>query len=443
MIYYPPSLGVQRAWPGLREGKIGRYLKQKLSRVFYGWWIVALGSAILAVGSGILYHSFTAFFLPLKRDLGVSSAAISLLFAAARLEGGVEGPIVGSLIDRFGPRWVIIGGATLAGVGLLVVSLAHSFLAVFLIYLFVISVGYNAGFFHPISTAVNSWFIRYRATGFALISAAGSIGGAVMVPVLSYLILNHGWRFAAVVSGLAILAVTFPAALPIHRSPEERGLHPDGQLPPPAATRALAPNCPEAPEVEFTVKQALRTSSYWMLMLSITLRIAVTLALGVHFIPILVWRGMDEVGAAYLVSLFAFSSIVSALFLGWLGDRGNKPLLSALGILTTVAGMLGLLLSQTTIALYLFPIGLAITMGTPPLNWSLIGDFFGRRSYGTLRGIMAAGYGTAGFFSPIYAGWVFDRTESYALVLVTFSAVLVAAALLFTTLRRPLAPSRS
>ena len=72
--------------------------------MFYGWWVIILGTLINAVGMGILYQSFTVFFLPLKRDLGVSSAAISLLYGAARLEGGIEGPIVGHLIDRFGPR---------------------------------------------------------------------------------------------------------------------------------------------------------------------------------------------------------------------------------------------------------------------------------------------------------------------------------------------------
>ena len=81
------------------------------SRIFYGWWILLLGAVINGIGSGIAYHGFTVFFLPLKRDLGVSSAAISLLYGAARLEGGFEGPVVGYLIDRFGFRKMIIIGS--------------------------------------------------------------------------------------------------------------------------------------------------------------------------------------------------------------------------------------------------------------------------------------------------------------------------------------------
>src|SRR3972149_276347 len=84
--------------------------------------------------------------------------------------------------------------------------------------------------------------------------------------------------------------------------------------------------------------------------------------------------------------------------------------------------------------LYALPIGLSITMGTVPLNWALIGDFFGRRSYGTIRGIMGIGYGLGTFLSPIYAGWVFDRKGNYSEVLLTFMLIHLAAASLFIIL---------
>lgn len=148
-----------------------------MKRMFYGWWIVILGSLINAVGMGILYQSFTIFFLPLKRDLAVSSAAISLLFGAARLEGGIEGPAVGYLISKFGCRTMILAGASMAGVGLILLAATHSFWPFFFIYVFIVSLGSNAGFFHPLSTAVNNWFIRHRGVGFAAITASGVSAG--------------------------------------------------------------------------------------------------------------------------------------------------------------------------------------------------------------------------------------------------------------------------
>ena len=412
-------------------------LLPSINRVYYGWWIVALGATIIAVGGGILYHGFTIFFLPLTRDLGVSRASISMLYGAARLEGGAEGPIVGHLIDRFGPRVMILGGVLLAGLGLILLSTVESFWTFFFIYVFVVSLGYNAGFFHPIYASMNTWFIRHRGKAFSIVSACGNIGGMVMAPLLAYLILNFGWRTGAVISGLILLLIGIPCALPFHRSPEVLGLRPDGDGSREISSPEEAPSKFPAPEAHFTVREALRTSAYWLLTAGITMRLLVTVALSVHFVPILVWRGMEEVKAAYLVSLFAFSTIFTALAMGWLGDRGNKVWISSYGILPLIGALGWVAWSPGAAALYTLPIGLAVTMGTPPLNWALIGDFFGRKNYATLRGIMGIFYGMGTFVSPIFAGWIFDTTGSYQIVLLTFMASLAASFLLFILLPQP------
>jgi sugar phosphate permease len=406
-------------------------------RIFYGWWIVILGSLISAVGTGILFYGFTVFFLPLKRDFAVSSAAISLLYGAARLRGGIEGPIVGHLIDKFGPRTMIFAGASMTGVGLILLAMTRSFWSFFFIYIFIVSLGYNAGFFHPISTAVNNWFIRHRGVAFSCISASANFGAMLIAPLLSYIILNFGWRAGAVTAGLIILVVGLPAALPIHRSPEVVGLHPDGEPSHKTELQQSDPIRPQAVDFDFSVKEALRTVTYWMLMGTISLRLFVTVALNTHFIPILVWRGVSETTAAYLLSLFAFSTIFTMLVLGWMGDRWDKSLLCSLCIVPTIGVMVGLTLSRASPFIYFFPIALAITMGIAPLNWALIGDFFGRRAYATLRGIMGICYGTATFVSPVYAGWIYDATGSYKLVLITFSIILLFAASFFAILRPP------
>jgi OFA family oxalate/formate antiporter-like MFS transporter len=427
----------------ISPSKISHWWRSTIGRVFYGWWILVLGSLINGIGIGIIYHSFTVFFLPLKRDLAVSSAAISLLYGAARLEGGVDGTLYGYLIDRIGSRKMIMIGASLAGTGLILLSTVHDFLSFFLIYVFIVSVGSNAGFFHPVSTAVNKWFIRHRGLGFSVISASGSIGGMIMAPLLSFVILDFGWRNGAIMAGVMILAIALPAALPIKRSPEAVGLYPDGQPPPknrPDQPTSLIQAAGE--EANFGVREALKTVRFWFLMASISLRLLVTVALNTHFVPILVWKGMEEAASAYLVSLFALISIPAALTLGWMGDRWNKALLSSLCILPLTVAMLGMIIIQEKAILYFFPIAFALTMGTAPLNWALIGDFFGRARYATLRGIMGVGYGTATFLSPIYAGWIFDRTQSYTLVLLTFSVIIVIAAIIFATLRHPVPRSQ-
>jgi sugar phosphate permease len=415
---------------------MGNSFQALLNRVFYGWWIVLLGALILVVGAGILIHGFTVFFLPLKRDLAVSSAAISLLYGAARLEGGAEGPVVGYLVDRWGPRAMMLTGAILAGTGFILLSLVQTFWQFFFIYIFIISLGFNAGFFHPVYAAVNSWFIRQRGIGFALTGVAASVGGIFMAPLLSHLILSFGWRTGALIAGMIILAVAIPAALPIRRTPESMGLLPDGDPAREETPAGEKQTLETAPQTEFTVAQALRVLDFWILFFAIALRVSITVALTIHFVPLFVWKGQTEAASAYLVSLFALSTIPITLVCGWFGDRWDKSLICGLGVLPTMAGMLLLMYGHSGVSLYALPVGLAITMGTVPLNWALIGDFFGRRSYGTLRGIMVVGTGLGTFFTPIYAGWVFDRSETYAPALWAFFIVHLLAAVLFFTLHR-------
>jgi len=415
-------------------------LRSIKARIFYGWWIVVLGSLIFGVESGILYQCFTVFFLPLKRDFGVDSAAISLIYGAARLEGGFEGPLVGYLINKFGPRALIIAGGIMAGAGLILLSMVQSFWPFFFIFVFVVSLGYNAGSFHPVTTAVNNWFIRHRGVGFSWITASMSLGGMIMAPLLSYIILNLGWRAGTFIAGLIILLVSIPAAIPIHRSPEALGLHPDGKPLSTGPSQKSDAMHSQTLDLDFSVKEALKTGTFWMLTAAISLRLLVTIALNAHLIPILVWRGVSESTAAYFVSLFALSTIITTLGLGWLGDRWRKSLLCSLGIMPVIVAMLGLNFSQSTIFVYFLPVSLALIMGIAALNWVLIGDLFGRRSYANLRGIMAVVYGLASFFSPVYAGWVYDRNESYTTVLITFSVILMVAALIFAVL--PLVPFR-
>jgi len=401
--------------------------------IFYGWRVVILCFLVNAVGGGVFFQAFTVFFLPLKNDLAVSSAAVSLLYGAARLEGGFDGALVGYLISRFGPRAVIIAGVCMSGGGLFLLTLAQDYWTFFFIYICIVSIGHNAGYFHPLSTLVNYWFIRHRGVGLALISAGANLGGMILAPVLSAIILTYGWRAGAMTAGALILLVGLPAAYPLRSTPESLGLHPDGDAPDPGprSTRvAISP----LPEPEYSVREALRTRVFWVLAGVISIRLFVTVGLNVHLVPILVWRGMGEGAAAYLVSVYALGSLIAILGIGWLGDRWSKPRMSSLGLVPMMAAMIGLVVSPATVWLYVLALGLAVAMGTAPLNWALIGDLFGRRSYPTLRGLMGIGYGTMTFLSPIYAGWVSDVTGSYTLVLLTFTAVILMAAVGFARL---------
>ena len=111
----------------------------KISRIFYGWRMIAVGSALRILGGGLYYYGFSVFFLPLSHDLGLSRAATSLVFSLARAQGAFEGPVAGYIMDRFGPRPLILTAIMMNGVGHMLLSNVHSYFALVLIYMGVVS----------------------------------------------------------------------------------------------------------------------------------------------------------------------------------------------------------------------------------------------------------------------------------------------------------------
>lgn len=413
-----------------------------MKNLFYGWRVLGAAIVLTALGGGIFSYGFSVFFLPMRESLGISAASASLIFALSRAEGAIEGPFAGYLIDRFGARIMLAIGATLMGVGFLLLAMAQSYLAVMLIYLLVISVGVNFSFGHAMLALVNTWFARQRGFAMAVASAAPALGGAVVAPLLGVGVGLFGWRMAAALSGGLILLLVIPVTLVVRRSPESVGLLPDGDTPaPPPGTPGAASAAQAAPTAleggDFTTREAMRTLTFWLLLAGTTVRICVGGAMTVHFVAILVWKGTDETLAAGLLGAFALMNLPLRVFTGWLGDRFSRTLLLVLTLLVGVAGLLVLNYGSGMLAIWAFLVLFAWAESNPALNWALIGDYFGRRSFATIRGNMSFFYGWANMAAPLIAGILWDRTGSYESTLWIFVGLFVIGAILFATLRPP------
>src|SRR4026208_2407927 len=118
----------------------------KLFRGFYGWRMVAIGSALRILGGGLYFYGFSGFFFPLSQDLGLSRAATSLVFSLARAQGAFEGPIAGYFMDRHGPRALMILAIMMTGIGHMILSGVNSYLALVLVYMGLVSLSFHAGF---------------------------------------------------------------------------------------------------------------------------------------------------------------------------------------------------------------------------------------------------------------------------------------------------------
>src|SRR5262249_59471281 len=169
----------------------------KFRDLFYGWRMVAVGSALRVLVGGLSFYRFSVFFLPLSQDLGLSRAATSLVFSLARAQGAFEGPVAGYFMDRYGPRPLILIAIVMSSVGHMLLSDVQSYFALLLIYMGVVSLSFQAGFMDAPMVIANTWFIRMRTRAMSLISASVNLGGVFLTPLLASAVPTLGWRQAA------------------------------------------------------------------------------------------------------------------------------------------------------------------------------------------------------------------------------------------------------
>ncbi len=401
--------------------------------------MVGLVSLIRVVGGGLHQFGFTVFFLPISQDLGLSRAATSLAFSLSRAQGAIEAPLVGHLIDRYGPRPIIVTAVFLAGVGYILLSWVNSYASFLTVYLGVICLAFVAGFVHSPLVVANNWFIRHRARAMTVVSAAVPVGGALISPLLAVGVASIGWRWAAFASGCIFLAVCLPLSFQLKRSPESMGMLPDGESAPTAAGASSAPDETANPSatVDVTSRQAMKTWIFWLLVISMTARVTCYSTATVHFVPLMVWKGLSEGAAASLLGAFAFINLVAHFVLGWIADRVNKPKLLAICHLLPALSLPPLLASSDYWQLLLFTTTFTFLDASFPIIWATVGDFFGRRNFATIRGMMSFFYMWGSFAGPVMAGAIYDRTQSYLAVLWILFALLLFAALLVLFLIRP------
>ena len=214
-------------------------------RVFYGWWVVAISAAADALKHGTFNRGFTFYVTPLSKELGVGVAVVSLAEMLGRMEGGLQGPLMGWLNDKFGPRFIMVLGGGTSGLGFILLGLTTNYVYFLMVFVGLLSLGFRAGYNNALMPAINQWFRRHRALAMAVAGMGSPIGGILIAPMMGLLVYEIGWRNAAFLSGAGILAVVLPLALFVQRSPEEKGLLPDGAKPAtePPRPGAGATNC--------------------------------------------------------------------------------------------------------------------------------------------------------------------------------------------------------
>tara|TARA_B100001142_G_C14342711_1_gene658654 strand:- start:726 stop:2039 length:1314 start_codon:yes stop_codon:yes gene_type:complete len=417
-------------------------------RIYYGWWIVLVSLLGITVKIGAFNRNFTIYVIPIRKELGIGVSSIAFADMLGRLTAGIAAPIIGYLVDKFGYRNMLVFGGITSGLGFIFLAAVHSYFMFCLVLVGLISFGVRAGYHTAAIPAINAWFRKHRGLAMSIISTGNGFGGA-FAPLVAWMVLTWGWRRSSFITGIFVIVFMTSTSWLVKQSPESMGLKPDGIIEDPNINLS---DSDYGEEEDFGISEAMHTVAYWQLMIATGLRNTVTSGINLLMAPMMIWflQGTDRseteslIIASFFMMVFSVGSMALNPMIGWVGDRWRKEKVSALCMLLGGASMLVLLdRSGALWQLGLFAVMLALSDAANPLAWAMLGDYFGRKNFATLQGWHHLPNQLMSMSTPVWMGYIFDKTDSYYWSLIPCIIIYICAAGSYWTLRRPIKLSPS
>ena len=403
---------------------------------FYGHTLVGVAAFIMVLSIVPLFHGMTAWFVVLEQHFKWSRTQLSLSFSLARVEGGIVGPLEGLMVDRLGSRNMVLIGLLIMGAGFLMFSLVQELWQFYGAFL-VMSLGGGMGGWLPMMTALNSWFVRRRATAMSRVTVGYRLGGVFLVPLLAWAVGvdQFGWRAVAAAIGTFVVVLAFPLSRLVRNRPEDYGQRPDGGA---VSISGSGPTAqPTTVEREVTWQKAIRTRAFWQISFGHACCSSVVVTIMVHLGPMLTDRNFSLQTVGLVVSVYTAIGIASTMVGGYLGDRMPMRLAIFGFTLFQSIAIIVVLLAHSLPVAYLFAVLMGIGEGRGPLTTAIRGVYFGRRAFASIMGISMVPMNVLLFTLPLFAGYMFDATGSYAIPFSVVAAVGFVGATLFLLLGEP------
>jgi len=403
---------------------------------YYGWVVLACVCLAGFSRQGPAVATLSVFVTPMTEAFGWSRTALSGAVSLGGLLAAIASPFLGPFLDRNGARAVLTFAVIGSGVAAILLSLTPSLLVFYVLFCFArmtFAGPYDLGIYG----AINNWFVRRRAFATSIATLA-QMGGLMAMPLIAHFAISAAdWRAGWVAVGLTVLTVgLLPVWFLLVRRPEDLGLRPDGDIAPVREDGSARPAAVEEPA--FTRREALRTRTFWLLALFTLLVYPIQAGISLHQVPFLIERGLDATVAATVVSTFSLFSAISGLAYGF-WPRSVETRFALLSVaLVLASSALCLLAVSSAVEAYLgaalFGIGIGGLLTMLPLAWA---DYFGRRSFGAIRGAALTVQVLAQASGPLLSGVLRDLSGSYELSLETFAVLGVAGAVVTFLVRPP------
>jgi len=354
---------------------------------------------------------------------------------------------VGGLIDRFGPRRVIVPGILVLSLGLVLCSTIDTLSQFYIYYGVIMGSGITCIGIITYSAILAHWFEKKRGLASGIAVSGMGFGTFLLVPLSQSLISTWGWRMTFMVTGALVLIILLPVNMIFLRhKPQELGQYPDGFKPSESAdesdseTSASMDRLQGELQTDWTVKKAVQSMRFWALMLFPFLSIIGIYIILVHNVKFLVDQGIDKMAAAFIFAMVGVVSSIFRIFWGWLSDRIGREITYTMGALCACLGVIALLLLESS-SNHQFIYGYFIFFGmgwgvTAPMFMSISADLFKGKIFGLIYGFVEASIGLAGALGAWVAGFIFDQTRSYTMAFI-LAIVVILLSCLFVWLAGP------
>ena len=385
---------------------------------------------------GLLFLSQGLYVVQFEQTFAWSRGAISWAFGLLRIETGLLGPIQGWMLDRFGPRPIMRIGTLLFGGGLVLLGQIQELWHLFAV-LTIIAMGTSLAGFLTINTAMAHWFVKKRARAMS-VTSIGFASGALLSPIVAWSITEFGWRDTAMLSGIAAIIVGIPASHVFKRRPEDLGLLPDG-IEPSVELHDSKISRISGEEAGFTVRQAIKDRSFWLISIGHGWALLVVGTVAVHLIPHLVEQNNWDVAQAALVFPgLMVAQITGQISGGIIGDLYSKRFVAAGAMIGHGLGIF-LIAFDTSLPTIIAAVALhGVSWGMRgPLMMAIRAGYFGRRHLGQIAGWSNTITAGGSIIGPIYAGVLYDYFGSYTFAFSTLGITTALGTLFFLLARKP------
>ena len=404
-------------------------------RIFYGWWLALIAGLVIAVATVPLIHAESELIWAFERDLSWnwSWSLHFLVPLMTRIEGALIGPLAGYLVDRFGPRRVILPGLGILAAGFVFFALIQNYWGIFAAY-FIMAAGHSLSGDIPMIVMLSRWFVRRRATAIAISLLAAPVVALPLVPLIAWSVVNGvGLRPTAFVMAGFIPVAAVLVFSRVRNRPQDMGMLPDG-----------GPLPGESLEADFSVGQALRSRAFWFILIGDVLASAASHSFALH-LGLMMLDGAINTAHIFTTSIITGGvGLCFTLVGGLVGDRNSKPFALALFASLPAAGLVVLALAGSMLPAYFLAAALlGIGWGRAPLVLAILPSYFGTASLGKILGcyFLFASLGSIFFtFQSISVGWLYEITGNFALGLLLVVGTTLLGAFLFLKARSPQLP---